>query len=185
MAPVNRRKYIRGRARGVAAHLQTQAGLISCSVENISVGGVFVRTTRLLPLGHMVELALVRPGMKHMLMLRGRVASNLETHAVVGMGIEFVAPEGEDAETLSALLKELGVPEEPVPTGPAKQLEKRPEAKAMLLQIQSLLSELNSTRTVLEGRVKELKELSTENESLRDRLTGVEKQLKRMRRPRE
>ncbi|MGZ6143768.1 MAG: PilZ domain-containing protein, partial [Myxococcales bacterium] len=40
----NRRRFPRVRARGVAAHLRTEHGRAACQVENVSLGGLFVRT---------------------------------------------------------------------------------------------------------------------------------------------
>lgn len=47
----NRRKHARVRARGIAAHLRGPLGRSACQVENISIGGLFVRTDQVLDVG--------------------------------------------------------------------------------------------------------------------------------------
>jgi hypothetical protein len=80
-------------------------------VENISRGGLFVRTAQLLPIGTEVELNLVRPGMKRALRLTGRVVNHGRTSgsAQLGMGIELHPLPPDDAIRLAELLKDLGV----------------------------------------------------------------------------
>src|SRR5258708_31088956 len=57
----DRRKHTRVRARGVVAHVRALDRGFSCQVENVSEGGVFLRTQQLLPGGRLVTLPLVQP----------------------------------------------------------------------------------------------------------------------------
>ncbi len=90
------RKHGRVRAKGIASHLRDGAQLITgLSVENLSMGGAFIRTATPQPKGSAVVIDLVKPGMKRSIRLTGRVATAvLPGHAVAtphvpGMGIEF------------------------------------------------------------------------------------------------
>ena len=57
------------RAQGLAAHLRTEQGRTGCQVENISLGGMFVRTDRLAEVGTDLFVDMVRPGWKRQLTL--------------------------------------------------------------------------------------------------------------------
>ncbi len=117
----NRRRHPRVRADGIVAHLRGPTGRYPCNVENISIGGLFVRTDRVLNVGTQLELDLVRPGWKRGLSFFVRVTSRIDPLAgrfakvTPGMGLQFFGklPEAH-RERLQALLRELGAPE-PVP----------------------------------------------------------------------
>ena len=68
----NRRQHPRVRARGVAAHLRTQRGRSQCQVENVSMGGIFVRTDRLEEVGAEIFVDIVKPGWKRQLTIPSR-----------------------------------------------------------------------------------------------------------------
>jgi Tfp pilus assembly protein PilZ len=123
-APRSRRRHARIHARGVASHLQTRdASIPGLPVENISMGGLFVRTSAALAEGTPVMLQVVRPGLKRAIHVTGRVVSTVspeEARArglVAGMGIGFDPVEGDAAERLHALLDDLGLraPAAPAP----------------------------------------------------------------------
>ena len=112
----NRRRYPRVRAQGLAAHLRTDHGRSQCLVENISLGGLFLRTDRLEDVGTNVSLLLVKPGWKKQLTLSARVTSRIEALAgqgrrVPGLGLQFTDVDGGCHERLRALLRQLGAPE--------------------------------------------------------------------------
>jgi hypothetical protein len=69
----NKRKFPRVEAKGVAAYLRLNGHNAGCTVQNISVGGVFVRTDRFLPVGTKLAFDLVKPGMKKALTVLGWV----------------------------------------------------------------------------------------------------------------
>ena len=112
----NRRRYPRVRARGLAAHLRSEHGRTQCVVENISLGGMFVRTDQLEEVGTAVAVLLVKPGWKKQLALTGRITSRIDGGAgqaklVPGMGLQFTDLDGESHERLRSLLRELGAPD--------------------------------------------------------------------------
>ena len=113
----NRRRYPRVRAQGLAAHLSTQRGRTQCLVENISLGGMFVRTDRLEQVGTGVAVLLVKPGWKKQLTLTARVTSRIDGIAgqatrIPGMGLQFTSVDGDSHERLRSLLQQLGAPDE-------------------------------------------------------------------------
>jgi uncharacterized protein (TIGR02266 family) len=117
VAERERRKHERVRARAVAAHVRGIDRSFSCQVENISQGGLFLRTDQLLPRGSFVVLDLVKPGARKALHLEGTVAgaklSSDGPDANPGMGIELLPMEDELRERFSGLLREMGAPVEP------------------------------------------------------------------------
>jgi len=117
---VNKRKHPRVRARGVAANLRAQEVLkTGCVVENISAGGLLVRTDQPLDPGTPVVMDLVRPGMKKLLKLSGRVVGRVEKvpnspSIVPGLRVQFDPMPDETTERLVQLLRDLGMsPEDP------------------------------------------------------------------------
>src|SRR5205807_5086376 len=126
----NRRRWPRVRARGVAAHLRTQRGRNACQVENVSLGGLFVRTDRLEEVGAEILVDLVRPGWKRQLTLAARVTSRVDSlegrlsKRMPGLGMQFVRLDDKQHDRLRQLLRELGAPEEePEVTLPDEEAE--------------------------------------------------------------
>lgn len=116
--PENRRRHPRVRAQGIVAHLRGPTGRYPCHVENISVGGLFVRTDRVLDVGTQLEVDLVRPGWKKSMTFFVRVTSRIDPLAgrfariTPGMGVQFFGKMDEEhRERLLQLLRELGAPE--------------------------------------------------------------------------
>jgi len=101
-------------AKGVAARIDANERLGTCNIENISVGGVFIRTPTAMPIGMPVRVDLTKRGVAS-LQLSGRVVSVVsEAEAkrqdiVPGVGIEFDAMPHATEKQLHALLRELGL----------------------------------------------------------------------------
>jgi Tfp pilus assembly protein PilZ len=114
----NVRRWTRVRAPSMAAHLRSQRGRTPCLVENISMGGLFVRTDRLEEVGTEIALDLVKPGWKKQLSLLARVTSRVDaldgrvSKRMPGMGLQFIQLDGAQHDRLRALMLELGAPEE-------------------------------------------------------------------------
>src|SRR5689334_8271342 len=111
----NKRKHPRVRARGVAANLRAQEVLkTGCVVENISAGALMVRTDQALEAGTPVVMDLVRPGMKKLLKLSGRVVGRAERapnspSTVPGLRVQFDPMPDETVDRLQQLLRDLGL----------------------------------------------------------------------------
>src|SRR5207237_1425043 len=69
-----KRKNARVRPRGVVAHVRAPTASFACQVENLSAGGLFLRTDQQLPRGTPLQLDLVKPGGRRTLHLSAAVA---------------------------------------------------------------------------------------------------------------
>jgi len=109
-----KRRYKRVRAQGIAAHIWVENMSSSAVIENISLGGLFIRTPRPLPIHTVLAIALVKPGLKRALRLSGRVVSTVDPveagrhSSAPGMGVEFDPPSSDAADRLNQLLVGLG-----------------------------------------------------------------------------
>jgi hypothetical protein len=118
-----RRHYSRVRAQSLVAHLHLDGKLVGGgAVENISAGGLLVRTGQQLPSGAALQLDLVRPGMKKPFRLPGFVVEHSGGQGGVrpAMRIRFDLSADSSASRLHVLLGELGLRElmEPGPPQP-------------------------------------------------------------------
>ena len=131
------RRHTRIRARGVAAHLRTKQGRTACQVENVSMGGVFVRTDCLEEVGTEITVDLVKPGWKRQLTLTARVTSRVDaidgrlSKRMPGMGLQLLRLDDKQRGRLLGLLRELGATEEDLQvTLPDENAE--PELRALV-----------------------------------------------------
>jgi Tfp pilus assembly protein PilZ len=112
--PANRRKHPRVHARALSAHLRSLEGRRRCLVENVSLGGIFVRTDQLEEVGTELFVDLLRPGWKKMLTVLARTTSRVDvidgraSRRTPGMGLQFVRLDEKQHERMRALLTELG-----------------------------------------------------------------------------
>jgi hypothetical protein len=105
LSGVNRRRNRRWPGAGLVCHLTLPNGeqMPGVPVENISMSGVFLRTSSQLPVSTVVPLELAREGLKKMMILRGRIvscvtAADAEAQGrTPGLGVRFV-PYGPDVE---------------------------------------------------------------------------------------
>ena len=114
----DRRRFTRARAtKGLAALLQIDSATTSVVVDNISLGGVFLRSARPVALGTRISMRVLRPGIESALVLAGSVVGILtpqvakKNGVAPGMRVRFDDVEGVHREKLSALLADLGVPQ--------------------------------------------------------------------------
>jgi len=111
----DKRRHSRVKPRGVVAHVRSGDRSFACQVENLSAGGLFLRTDQLFPRGSRVEVDLVRPGARRALRVAGRVVGTITPEEAVaqrfipGLGVEFSELAADEAERLEALLGALGV----------------------------------------------------------------------------
>src|SRR5262245_14719650 len=128
----DRRRHERVPARGLASHIQAKdASVAGLPVENISMGGMFVRSASTLQPGTPVMLQVVRPGLKRAIQMTGRVVSVVtpaearERQVVPGMGISLDCIDREAQARLRALVDDLAVyaaaPKPPAPAVVAVQ----------------------------------------------------------------
>ena len=112
------RRHRRVGAQGVTAQIDDD----DCNIENISVGGLFIRTTSPMPIGMPVRVDLTKPGFASSVQVSGRVVSVVteaeseRLDSPPGVGIEFDALPFETEKQLHALLHELGLTDLAAPT---------------------------------------------------------------------
>ncbi|MFL5310160.1 MAG: PilZ domain-containing protein [Myxococcales bacterium] len=110
-----KRKYTRVRPRGVVAHVRGPSAAFACQVENLSAGGLFLRTEQQLPQGTAVRIELVKPGGRKPLHLAGLVAGVITAEEaasarfIPGLGVQFTEIEADEADRLEELLTALGI----------------------------------------------------------------------------
>ncbi|MBF5045146.1 PilZ domain-containing protein [Aggregicoccus sp. 17bor-14] len=132
-----RRQYARVRAQSLVAHLHLDGKLVGGGpVENISAGGLLVRTGQQLPEGAELQLDLVRPGMKKPFRLAGHVVGGGGPSGTPpALRIAFELGSDLPAARLHGLLHELGLRETVEP--PAAPPPQAPPAPAILRQAAS------------------------------------------------
>lgn len=96
MAASNRRRFPRVKPKQLATRVRSGDDLhIGLGIENISMGGIFVRSNTPLKVGRGVTLEIQRAGASQPLVLDGKVTSSLslaaaaQAHRAPGMGISF------------------------------------------------------------------------------------------------
>ena len=190
MATQNRRKHRRAQARGIAALVRTEKGMTPCLVENLSSGGIFIRTARLMPVGVAVSINVVRPGMTSALRLTGRIANSIPAKPVAGrlmppgMGIAFDKLPDDTNAQLGKLLREFGVdPDENAagapPPRPSRDgaAEGGIESSRLQVQIRGVLMELAEAQSKLDAKEREIAHLKAENEKLKAQLRERDQRL--------
>lgn len=193
----NRRRHTRVRARNVAAHLRVEDQASICQVEDISRGGLFVRTDQRLPIGLPVVIDLARPGLKKPLRVTGVVAQHSDARH--GIGVSFDPLDRESEARLGEILRDLGAyapPPAPAPapvgaaaaaptpvaTGTTTGTTANPFAKStptatmpadenrLLIQIKGLMMELGTREQTLSQAERELAAAKDEIERLKHEL---------------
>ncbi len=131
MATKENRKHIRVRPRGVVAHVRAPTSAFACQVENLSAGGLFLRTEQQLPRGTSLQIDLVKPGGRKGLRVAGVVAGAISPEEaatarfIPGLGVQFTEVAADEADRLEALLAALGVdPRQAVVAPELRGLEK-------------------------------------------------------------
>ena len=118
--PSNRRKHPRLSAPKLAATVRMGEQGTACLLQDISPGGLSLRTEKPFAVGLLLSMALLRPGWRKPLHLSGRVVSvtprapgaNGGIGITVGVAFEGLLPTSR--ERLDALLVELGAAEDAI-----------------------------------------------------------------------
>jgi len=103
------------RPRGVVAHVRGPSAAFACQVENLSAGGLFLRTEQQLPRGTEVQIDLVKAGARRPLHVAGQVAGVITAEEaasarfIPGLGVQFTQIEANEADRLEELLAALGI----------------------------------------------------------------------------
>ena len=102
----NHRRHRRTRAGELLVKVRVGDGVVIAKVEDISVGGLFARTSRPIPVGAFVEMMLVRPGREE-LPLHGVIVDDTEKRA--GMAVRFEGLTGPNMHELRKLVLDLQI----------------------------------------------------------------------------
>lgn len=161
-----------GRSESGPLHL----GFDKSNIENISAGGVFVRTETPLPIGMPVRVDLAKPGFASTLQLTGRVVSAVTSRdsqrldSPPGVGIEFDPMPLETEKQLHALLRELGLADLAQPT----ELEPNrlyattnPDTAQVASNVRGLLDMLTDALQKVRDRDEEIAKLRAEIRKLK------------------
>jgi hypothetical protein len=114
--PSNKRRETRLRAPGLIANLKLQAKTITCEVGDISRGGMFLLTDRVVAVGTKVMVELVPAERDVVIPLAGEIVSlSLKDRktAPPGLRIRFARPTGPVAIMFERLLRSFGGPPRP------------------------------------------------------------------------
>jgi Tfp pilus assembly protein PilZ/uncharacterized small protein (DUF1192 family) len=170
---VKHRRHRRVDAKGAVAHVDAS----DYQIENISVGGLFMRTTKPLPLGMPVRVELQKPGLKTTLAVTGRVVSVVTEREAqrqdiaAGVGIELDPLPIEIEKRMHALLRELGLKDlaEPMELEPdALYGIASPDTQQVAANVRGLLEMLTDSLQKVKDRDEEIAALKAEVR----RLTG-------------
>ena len=110
-----KRKYTRVRPRGIVAHVRAPASAFACQVENLSAGGLFLRTEQQLARGTALRIELVKPGSRKPIELSGLVVGVISPEEAAtarfmpGVGVQFTDIESQEADRLEELLTSVGI----------------------------------------------------------------------------
>lgn len=97
-------------AAELEVHYRNAADFVREYSDNISRGGIFVRSEQPLQTGDLVQLHIVLPGQKEPLLIEGSVSHmRAKSNGLpAGMGIEFIAFNPEHRDKLEHYIKSLG-----------------------------------------------------------------------------
>ncbi|HUS28478.1 MAG TPA: PilZ domain-containing protein [Kofleriaceae bacterium] len=180
------RRHRRVEAKGVAAHIDAEAADDDFAIENISVGGLFIRTSTAMPIGMPVRVDLLKPGSKTggVLSLQGRVVSVVSEREAAkqdiapGVGIEFDAMSIELEKRLHALLRDLGLKDlaEPTAIDPdSLYATASPDTQQVAANVRGLLEMLTEALQKVKERDDEITKLKAEVRRLTTELRTVKK----------
>jgi Tfp pilus assembly protein PilZ len=161
-------------AKGVAAHIDGDEPLGSCNIENISVGGVFIRTKAAMPIGMPVRVDLSKRGLDAPLSLPGRIVSVVSSaeakrqDIAPGLGIEFDPMPHTTEKQLHTLLRELGLKDLADPIEPHDlHATTSPDTAQVASNVQGLLGMLTDALQKLKDRDEEILKLKAEIRKLK------------------
>jgi Tfp pilus assembly protein PilZ len=112
---VKHRRHRRIEAKGVEGHVRANTSTADGNIENLSAGGLFLRTSDPLPIGMPVLVEIGPMSGKEPLRVRGRVVSVVSEDEAErqdippGVGIEFDPLLPDTEKRLHALLRDLGL----------------------------------------------------------------------------
>jgi hypothetical protein len=177
----NKRSHPRATSRNIAAHLKAAGHTSIAVLDNISAGGVFVRTGQTLPEGTPLAVQLARPGLKEPLVISGRVVRiNAAGSNKPGMSIAFDPMPDGIAKRVEEILRSLGLEKLGPPhtkhapsTGGEKTAAATPPTPEISVELTDIRVELKNLRDKLTKAEAALQERDQEIGRLREQLSGM------------
>ncbi|MCC6335523.1 MAG: PilZ domain-containing protein [Myxococcales bacterium] len=180
MAERNRRRYRRVQLKQVSTRLTADDGAlhIGLAVENMSLGGCFVRCPTLLKVGTEVKLEIHRPGASQTINLLGRVVST-RAGAAPGMGIAFMPMPRDVSQRIEGLVGAVDplavrtlvvLPPQEARTDPAIPVLTRTPGPAASVELDELRAQVKSLEAQLKKRDHRVADLEAQVERLKQRL---------------
>lgn len=149
-----------------------------CNIENISAGGLFLRTAAPMPLGMPVRVELSQPSLREPLIVSGRVVSVVteaegrKQDIPPGVGIELDPMTGDVQRRFYALLRELGLKDLATPIDPDNlHGTASPDTQQVASNVRGLLE-------MLTDALQRVKDRDEEIAKLKDQIRKLEVQLK-------
>lgn len=155
-------------AKGVSAHVDA---VDDCNIDNISVGGLFMRTSSPMPIGMPVRVDLTKPGVAESVQVCGRVVSVVteadseRLDSPPGVGIEFDPLPLETEKQLHALLRDLGLQDLAQPTEIEPNMlyaTTSPDTAQVASNVRGLLDMLSDALQKVRDRDQEILKLKAE-----------------------
>jgi hypothetical protein len=168
---VKHRRHTRVEAKQVTGQVKTNDRAAPCNIENISAGGLFIRTATPMPIGLPVIVDMSGPGIEDGLRASGRVVSVISTAEAAqhgcasGVGIEFDPLPGPTERKLHVLLRELGLRDIAAPAMiPAPELyaTASPDPNHVVGNVAGLLDMLAKALATVHAQDRELATLRAE-----------------------
>jgi hypothetical protein len=179
---VKHRRHRRVEAKGVAAHIASEELPDDCNIENLSVGGLFLRATNPLPLGMPVRVELSRGALDAPLVVSGRVATivteaEAKKHDIApGFGIELDPLTGDTQRRYYALLRKLGLADlaDPTPVEAGDLYgSATPDTHTVASNVRGLLDMLSDALHTVKERDSEIAKLKERVRKLEQQLTDA------------
>ena len=195
MSDPNRRKHLRVKPKQLVTRVRAGEALhIGLGVENISMGGVFVRSSTPLKTGTVITLELMRPGATALLALPGKVTSSVSPAAAAqaqrsaGMGIAFDPLPPHLEKRLEGLIESIDPTALKAQPAPTLMMARKPtvgspppEPRGVPLaapgpssEVALLQRELKASRIETAALQRQVEELLKENKALWQRLRKLE-----------
>lgn len=181
MPDPNRRKHTRVKPKQLATRVRAGTELhIGLGIENISMGGLFIRCNTPLKVGRQVTLEVLRPGASQPLSISGRVSSTVtlaeaqERNQSAGMGIAFDPLPPHLHQRLEGLIGSIdpAAVRPPAPAAATKPPKAQPPAIATpgysfkSADPVALTKQIEALKAEIASRNKKIEELLAENKSL-------------------
>jgi Tfp pilus assembly protein PilZ len=169
---VKHRRHRRVGAKGVTAQIDAD----DCNIENISAGGLFIRTNTPMPIGMPVRVDLRKPGFTSSLSLTGRVVSVVteadseRLDSPPGVGVELDPMALATEKQLHSLLRELGLTDlaEPTELEPnSLYATTNPDTAQVASNVRGLLDMLTDALQKVRDRDEEILKLKAEVRKLK------------------